>query len=163
MDPVGTQVAPRQFLNYLNFNQGLVLSYPANWTKQEQTDGTRFVVAFISPPESPTDSFKENLNIFVEPLPAPVTLEDYVQYTLQGYQQSPCQVMETGSTRVADLAAYKIIVQGPIPYAGLQGKLLQVVTAKNRKAYAVTYTAESAKYDLFMPTIQRMLESLQIK
>jgi serine/threonine-protein kinase len=141
----------------------MVLSYPASWTKQEQTDGVRFVVGFISPPEGPTDSFKENLNIFIEPLPGTVTLQDYVQYSLQSYQNNnSAHVVETGSTFLANLPAYRIIVEGPIPFVGIQGKMLHVVTTKNSKAYTVTYTAETAKYDLFMPTIQRMLDSLQI-
>lgn len=45
----------------------------------------------------------------------------------------------------------------------IQTKTMQVLTIKNDKIYLITYTAEQRKYDSYLPTIQKMIDSFRIK
>jgi eukaryotic-like serine/threonine-protein kinase len=160
---VGTNTQ-QTFLSYLNFNPGIRINYPAGWRKQEQSSGVGFVVAFISPREDLSDQFCENLNIFVESLPPQVTLEDYVQGCLQGMGQSPFQYLENVRTTLAGHPAYRLVYTGPLQLpVPLSGKYLQYLLVANSRGYVVTYTAELQQFDKFLPIIQQMSDSLEIK
>jgi serine/threonine-protein kinase len=148
------------FLNYLNFERGVQVKYPANWQKVEQGDQAGFYVAFVSPQESPADQFRENLNILVEPLPGPVTLESYVQWALAQMQSSPMKLVESGPYMLGAMPAYRIVYIGPLNL--LAGKWLVIWTVKNNQVYSITYTAEAARYDAFLATIQEMIDSVHI-
>lgn len=158
-------ISQQSFLPYLNFNQGIRINYPAGWTSQEQTAPAGFAVGFVSPPEDLNDQFMENLNIFIESLPSGMTADQYAQGCMQGLGQSPVQFLENGPATLAGRPAYRWIFTGALQFPGitLSGKSMQYVTAANSKGYVVTYTAEMKKFDKFLPVIQQMIDSLEIK
>jgi eukaryotic-like serine/threonine-protein kinase len=156
--------AQQPFLIYLNFDRGIKIAYPAGWTKQEQGVPAMFFVGFASPQEDPSDVFSENLNIVIEPLPPGMTLAQYVQGCLQGMSQSPFQYLEKGPATVSGRPAYRHVYTGPLPApVPLSGKVMQYFIVANSKGYVITYTAELQKFDRFLPVIQQMADSLEIK
>lgn len=152
------------FLSYLNFNQGIRISYPPDWRKLDQSSPAGFIAVFGSPQEDISDRFSENLNIFIESIPPGLTLEQYAQGCMQGMSQQPIQFLENAQTTLAGRPAYRFVfigpLQAPVP---MSGKFLQHLIVANSKGYVVTYTAELQKYDKFLPVIQQMLNSLEIK
>ena len=41
-------------------------------------------------------------------------------------------------------------------------KTMQVLSIKEDKVYLITYTAEASRYDRYLPTIQKMIDSFRI-
>jgi len=39
---------------------------------------------------------------------------------------------------------------------------MQVLSIKEDKVYLITYTAEASRYDRYLPTIQKMIDSFRI-
>jgi len=149
------------YLIYLNLDRGIKIAYPAGWTKQEQSMQNVFFVAFASPREDPSDVFLENLNVVVEALLPGTTLEQYIQNSMQGPNQT---FLEKGPATLAGRPAYRHVYTGPLPTpVPRSGKVMQWVVVANSKGYVVTYTAELQKYDKFLPVIQHMADSLEIK
>jgi eukaryotic-like serine/threonine-protein kinase len=149
------------YLIYLNLDRGIKIAYPAGWTKQEQSIQNVFFVAFASPREDPSDVFLENLNVVVEALLPGTTLEQYIQNAMQGPNQT---FLEKGPATLAGRPAYCHVYTGPLPTpVPRSGKVMQWVVVANSKGYVVTYTAELQKYDKFLPVIQHMADSLEIK
>lgn len=154
----------QSFLNYLNLNRGIRLSYPASWEKREQNAAAGFAVGFLSPQEDPSDQFRENLTVVIEPIPPGTTLEQYVQGCLKGMSQYPFQFLEHAPSMVSGRQAYRHIYTGPLQTpVPLSGKWMQYVTVANSSGYVTTYTAELKKFDKFLPVIQSMIDSLEIK
>ena len=161
--PVGG-ISQQPFLSYLNFSQGIRVAYPAGWMKQDQTSPQGFIVFFASPQEDLSDRFSENVNIFVESIPPGMTLEQYAQGCLQGMAQQPIQFLEQVPTTIAGRKAYRFVFTGPLQApVPMSGKYCQHLLVANSKGYVVTYTAELHKYDKFLPVIEHMLNSLEIK
>jgi len=42
-------------------------------------------------------------------------------------------------------------------------KKMEVWTMKNNKAYSVTYVAEAGKYEQFLPIVDKVIKSLEVK
>jgi eukaryotic-like serine/threonine-protein kinase len=169
MDDAAIQVPGQQpFLSYLNLNLGLCVTYPAHWLKQEGPIATGFAVVFNSPAEGPSDRFSENVNVFAEPLPPSVTLDQYYQGCAQGANQQAVKFLERGPATISGRPAYRHVYTGaapaflPVP-AALSLQCLQYFIVSNSKGYVVTYTAESQKYNKFLPTVEQMLSTLQVK
>jgi len=158
-------ISQQSFLPYLNFNQGIRINYPTGWTYREQSAPAGFAVGFISPREDLADQFCENLNIFIEPLPPGVTVDQYAQGCIQGMSQLPVQFLENARATVAGRPAYRMVYTGPLQFPGitLSAKYLQYLTVANSKGHVVTYTAEMKKFDKFLPRIQQMCDSLEIR
>jgi len=164
MSNLATRFQPSPTLVYMNLAQGIRLRYPADWEKREDTAPAGFLVAFLSPQESPTDMFRENLNLIIEKPPVEVTLEQVVAFNMQNIPQHiPVTNMTvTEPTKLAGIPAYQVSYCGPLQN-GLAGKWWQLYAVKNNKVYTVTYTAEAAKFDLFLPAMQEIIASLEIK
>jgi hypothetical protein len=47
-------------------------------------------------------------------------------------------------------------------YNGIDSKTLQVGAKSDNKVYYVIFTTEAAKYDIFLPTVQTMISSLEL-
>src|SRR5437867_13217946 len=64
------------FKTYENKDYGVSISYPADWTVQENFQGT--IALFASPKETSMDLFQENVNLVAQDLSAnPMNLEQY--------------------------------------------------------------------------------------
>ena len=169
MDNAAIQDSVQQpFLSYLNLNLGLCITYPASWLKQEGPIATGFAVVFNSPAENASDRFSENVNIFAEPLPPSVTLDQYYQDCVQGANAQSIKFLERGQATISGHPAYRHVYTGaappllPMP-ATPSLQCLQYFIVSNGKGYVVTYTAEAQKYSKFLPTVEQMLNTLQVK
>lgn len=149
---------------YANFVHGLRLQYPAGWTVQEKEEGSNYVVAFVSPMESVSDPFRENLNVWIQQLPPDVSLDQYMQMTLQQFQQACMQPPQMTKTQIAGWPAYELVfTTPPPPGVSYAGRCLQYALVQNGKSYVISYTALLSTFDRYLPAIQAMVGSLQIK
>ncbi|WP_445636923.1 non-specific serine/threonine protein kinase [Nostoc sp. DSM 114161] len=156
---------PRNHLeNYNNAVYGIAIKYPANWEHTGTPDRiTGNVVKFISPKESATDGYLENVNLIIQDLPEERReLEQFTNFYLDEIQQSDSntKILEQGKTQLTNRPAYQVIYT--LEEEGVKIQRLQVWMVKNNKAYIMTYTADVAKYSKYLQTAQAMINSLEI-
>jgi hypothetical protein len=70
--------------------------------------------------------------------------------------------LSTNSSILAGKPAYTLIGTYQDRSAGLQ-KLMEIRTIIGDKAYSVEYIADAARYTDYLPTVQKMIDSLVIK
>ena len=160
------------FTSYNNTELGIYLQYPANWSKMEEKfDANVNVISFISTPENDTDTFTENVNIAIEPLQnESITLEEYSNTTLAALSNvfENFSLISKENTNLDGVPAIKIIFIITQPQTTDQSrdidnikqipiKIMQILTVKEGKAYVIIYSAEEAKYDDYLPIIEKMI------
>lgn len=147
--------------SYENKAYGIKINYPSDWARNEGSMGT--VAMFLSPLESSSDTFRENVNIIVQDLSAqPMTLKEYTDLSLAqiGEFVTDSNVISSTATVIDGNPANSII------YTGRQGqyifKWMQAWAIKDNKAYVLTYTANEDTYNAFLSMVQEMLGSFEI-
>lgn len=145
---------------YRNEEYRFEIKYPSNWIKKEQVMGS--VVVFLSPRESASDIFQENLNVMIQDLSTqPMTPEEYLDLSLNQIRQiTDSNIIDLSETTLVNSPAHKIVYTGKYNQHNL--KWMQVWTIKNNKAYIITYTAEIDKYSDFLEIIQKMINSFKL-
>jgi hypothetical protein len=139
------------------------MKYPTGWQQNEQADPTGFMVQFFSPLESPTSPFRENVTFLIQPLLAPVALDDYLRFTLRQIPD-PFKLEEPASATLADLSAYQVTYTGPVsPMQPLAGKFLMLCAVKETRAYTFCYKARTERFNQYLRLIQEMIESIDIR
>jgi eukaryotic-like serine/threonine-protein kinase len=160
------------FTSYNNTELGIYLQYPANWSKtEEKFDAIVNVISFISTPENDTDTFTENVNIAIEPLQnESITLEEYSNTTLSALSNvfENFSLISKENTNLDGVPAIKIIFSITQPQITDQSrdidtikqipmKIMQILSVKEGKAYVIIYSAEEARYDDYLPIIEKMI------
>jgi hypothetical protein len=164
MDNAAIQDPSQQlFLSYLNLKRGICITYPSNWIKEEGPIATGFQVLFRSP-------LSGSVNVFVEPLSASATVEQYYQGCLIGESQQGVRptILEQGQAAISGQPALRRFYTGTAPSflavpATFKPLYLQYFIVSGSKGYVVTYTATAQEYDKFLPTVQQMIGTLQVK
>ncbi|MGB6527090.1 MAG: hypothetical protein WBF33_03185 [Candidatus Nitrosopolaris sp.] len=70
--------------------------------------------------------------------------------------------LSTNSSILAGKSAYMLIGTYQNPSFGLQ-KVMEIGTIIGDKAYVVQYIADASRYSDYLPTVQKMIDSLAIK
>ncbi|WP_256758688.1 DcrB-related protein [Cohnella sp. WQ 127256] len=138
---------------------GTSFQYPEDWTVQENVDGA--LALFLSPKESESDKFQENVSVIVEDLGGEkVTLDQYAEVSKQQLGAVITDfniVTEEKGTLEDGEESYNLL------YSGKQGdhKLTwqQVYMIVEGNAFVITYTAEPASFDKFVEAAGSIVES----
>jgi hypothetical protein len=155
------------FLTYENPTYGIRMQYPSNWERIEFDQGINHnvVVIFRSPRENTSDTKLENLIIQVANLPFQnISLEELHNANLDNLRNSltDFELIESVATAIAYIPGHKIVYTNKEDDHD-KHKTMQVLMIKEDKAYIITYTAEAAKYDHYLSTIQKMIDSFRIR
>jgi eukaryotic-like serine/threonine-protein kinase len=151
------------FLTYENPTYRIRIQYPSDWEKLEFSQ-RNIVVIFRSSQENSSDTKLENLLIQVGNLPSQnIPLDEVVRANINKLKQSliDFELIELNATTLSgNNPAHKVV------YINREGedelKTMQVVSIKEDKVYLITYTAEASRYDRYLPTIQKMIDSFRI-
>jgi YVTN family beta-propeller protein len=150
--------ATNNSLDYENSIFRIELQYPSDWNKVEGESN----VSFSSPLENDSDSFQENLLIEIKPS-GNIPLEDLVSLEIIEYRQnnSDFKLLDSVRDKIAGKPGYKMVYE----YSSGQEfyKVMQVRTVIEGRTYLVKYTAESEKFPDYLPTIQRMINSIYVQ
>ena len=159
-------------MTYQNSSYGVRIQYPANWTIDEQdvdpNDTITDIVTFSSPLTSRFDIYSENLDIGLERLADQnMTLEEYAASLITDYNETLTDFNPIESNTNITLGggnnthpAYRLIYtdrEDNINY-----KTMEIGTIIGDKVYYIQYIAEEKKYSNYLPTVQMMINSLQI-
>jgi hypothetical protein len=148
-----------------NPTYGIRIQYPSDWQKLEfsRRDSLGIAVIFRSPPENASDTKLENLLIQVGNLPFQnISLEVLNNANIDNLRNSlvDFELVESTATTIAYNPAYKIIYTDTVGQD--ERKTMQVLSIKEDKVYLITYTAEASRYDRYLPTIQKMIDSFRL-
>jgi len=150
---------------YNNPVYGIRIAYPHDWTKQEGLAGS--IVAFLSPWESDSDLYAEDLVITWEDLSAqPKTLNEYTQLAISQLPQifTDYQLIDSGEAALADRPAYEVVFtckQGQYgDYLSIKARMVWAV--ENSKAYIIAYFGEESKYTNYQEIVDQMIDSFEI-
>ena len=155
---------------YENTTYGIQVKYPSDWSVQESnTTGTLIKIAtFLSPTGNPFPTAEAS--IYVDRLHNSTTnLNNYAHFVaFTDYENRPSYfhafklVELSTNSSLAGKLAYTIIGTSDLPSSGLQ-KIMEIGTIIGDKAYSLQYIADAPKFSGYLPAVQKMIDSLQIK
>jgi hypothetical protein len=153
------------FLTYENLLLGIKMQYPSNWTVsssalRDYTD----VVAFYSPLQNLSDALPAQLVLSMVRYSQNISLDVYTNLSLSALNQSQQFIVnESNPFTLANNPAHKIIFSAISPTDQGNFNVMQIWTSIGNKLYILSYNAEASKFSKNLPTIEQMLQSVEIK
>jgi len=163
------------FLTYENPILGIRINYPSNWLIREYSynpAANNTVVGFFSQSKTASalgnisgvsGSFVPYVDIFVF-ASKNMSLDKIVKGTINNFLMSPDFALNESKpiTLTGNQPAHVLMYS----VTGAQGeffKKMQVWTIVGGKAYVITFTSEAALYPNYLPTVQKMINSFEIR
>ena len=138
------------------------IMYPKLWTV-DASGRMNSEVIFFSPMEV-NDTFQENVNILLQDLTGQnIDLKEYIDISIQQVKNAAKDyTIEKNEVMIKDGIQYGILVwNGNVTGSPLKFK--QIVREKDQKFFIVTFTSLPEKYEQFISTADKMLESFKLK
>jgi eukaryotic-like serine/threonine-protein kinase len=167
--PTTTTTNNTNFLIYENLTSGIKIQYPSDWLK-EAAAGTG--VTFILPTGNNNNSNNSNPEQFLAKLnttaiagfPPNVPLKGMADGVLNGYKHflPNFQLESYMNTTLGGSPAVKIVYRFTDPRNGGDFKASDTATIKESRLYVIQYYVQSSKYQSYLPTLQKMLDSFEI-
>ena len=151
-----------KFLTYENSTLGIKIQYPSNWTKQTARNGIAFVV--LSMGENNSQQFLAKLNMTrIMGFPPNVPLKAMADRVVDGYRHflRNFKIESYANSRLGDNNAIKIVYD----YTDSKNtsfKATDTAIIKNDRLYVIQYYVQSPRYQSYLPTLQKMVNSFQI-
>jgi hypothetical protein len=160
------------YSTYENSTYGIGVQYPSNWSVQESnTTGTLIKIATFFSPTGPDSDPTAEVSLYMDKLHnSTTTLNKYAHFVaFTDYENRPSDFhafklleLSTNSSILAGKPAYIIIGTYENPPFSL-GQLMEIGTIIGDKVYSVQFIADAPRYADYFPTVQEMIDSLQIK
>jgi hypothetical protein len=155
-----TSHSNNNFITYKDPIYGLAIQYPSNWDKIEYyntplaASGSNLIVNFLAPLVNTSDHWRAHLMIQVLREDQAKKLIPQSQITI-GYRQGFKSVYNS-SMQIFNLDRNS--------ESTVHIKIFDAwVTSSNGDTYLLTYKAAAAKYQDYMPTVQKMIDSFRIE
>lgn len=141
---------------YSNPAGGFTIFYPQNW--EQRMVGTTVVA--LSPQESPTDTFRENINVVFENLNAPMSSQQYAMLSFNAMQRqlNGFQLVQQGPAVVGGNQAHFFI------YRHVMGQQLQVLAyfiVRGNRGYVITCSASPADFARYQAIFNQIANTLR--
>jgi hypothetical protein len=135
------------------------LSYPSTWTA---TEGPGVPALFVtSPRESPTDAFVENVNVVVEELAAPMSVEAYADGSALLMETDLVDYREISRTNV-DLGGQPAVRREyQHNFAGRDLWVVSYMMVVENQAYVLTATAEREHAEAWRRTLEAICQTFR--
>jgi hypothetical protein len=132
---------------YYKKQDGFSIRFPAEWEQKENVMGT--TVMALSPAEGAGDTFHENVNVTVEALPSPMTLDEYFNLCMVnlGKLLAEGRQPEVSDATLGGEKAKRVVYQTTIGQIGVNGTLY--VAVKGNRGYALTCSATPDSFDAY--------------
>ncbi len=148
-----------RFKPYSNATYGFKIKYPKTWQIRENAEGA--AVVFISPKETPLDTYSENLSIVIQNLNG--RMMPLGQYTQEAIYQlthtlKNIQVLNSNDLLLSGRASHKFeyVIKGD-----LQIKIMHIWTLKDKAAYQITFGCDVDRCNDYMSTVNEMIDSFE--
>jgi hypothetical protein len=149
------------FLSYENPAVGIKIQYPSTWTKNETPVNS---VRFVAPQQNASAKYLATVDIFVYPqaVRGNLTLNQTVNGLLNSRHTLPnFTLLYSIPTNLVNgsVPAHVLVYTYNYPSVGLI-KAIDTVMIVGSKTYLVSYNGESAMYGYYLPTIEKMVNSI---
>ena len=150
------QGSANEFVTYENSTEGVKIDYPKGWSVIRQ-----YGLAFLSPKENDSDSFREGLVVARGPV-VNESIDKLADRVLRFYNLSliDFRLNESKGITIHVSPAQSLIYTFTIPDNGTI-KALDLGTRENNRVHVFRYTAQESKFDHYLPTIERMIASFK--
>jgi hypothetical protein len=146
---------------------GFRTQYPEGWDVIIQgTSNSSLSLRFNSPPENDTDNFRENIRLEVNNTSNTsntAALSNLTSATLASYLElyPGLKVIELSSTNLANntIPAFKLVAS--LTEEGLG--FMQIFAIKADKAYTISYISQNSRYSTYLPMIEQMINSFEMR
>jgi hypothetical protein len=143
---------------------GIRTQYPDGWEILIQsTSPSSISLRFNSPPENDTDVFRENVVFEINTISNNTALSNFTSATLISYLESypDLEFSELSPTNLTSAAipAYKLAASRT--QDGLD--FMQIFAIKEDKVYTILYSAERTRYSTFLPIVEEMIDSFEVR
>ena len=155
-------------LPYNNSEYGIRMNYPSEWSYQEvqaPTDATIIPIVNMFPPISDDPNAVTFLQIGIEELETPFSIDEYSRSIINGYRENRLNFdlvsSNTGNT-LSGLPTYEIVFTDSAN--GTDRKLMEVgaLDSDHNRVYYLLFNTEESRYDLFVPALESMIDSFQL-
>ncbi|MGC2387039.1 MAG: PsbP-related protein, partial [Nitrososphaeraceae archaeon] len=154
--------AQEQFLTYEDITTGISIQFPSDWEKSVNLD--KFVT-FRAQPETDTRVYPAALGLKIQDLASQnVSLQEVTKVQISELKATNpnLKLLESTSTTLAGKPAHKVVFSAT-DNNQVERKAMQLWTVIDDKAILITYKAQPDKYSSYLPTIEKMINSLQVK
>src|SRR6187431_2549209 len=125
---------------------------------------TNQVAAFYGPLQNLSDPIPPRLTITVMNYQQNVSLKDFTNMTLSSLNQTnQVKILSSEPTTLAGHPGYQVVFS-TLPNIGnpVSFEIMHSWISMGKKIYVLQYSAESSKFDTYLPTIKQILQSLRI-
>ncbi|MHC4563195.1 MAG: PsbP-related protein [Planctomycetota bacterium] len=145
--------------NYKDATYGFSITRPEGWTTSHGTGGTH--VMFSSPVKDSGDTFRENININVQPAAALPEADAYSKMLMKGVAQAvqDPKLIEAKKATVNGLDAIKVVYTCGAQQFSI--KAVQYVVAHEGRGYVITCTALVDTFDAFAKAFETSVQTFQ--
>ena len=161
------------FTNYTNPQYGFSLLYPSTWINEEVPPGANltFLISFSPPPQE----FGESVFVYmaVKNLTGNnASLKQFAEQEISFLERPPTTTSLTEDTSVRTILqsepattegntqAYKVVYSEKV--SGILSKIMEIYAVNKDKGYIMSYFADTAIYDKYLPIVQKMIDSLSL-
>ncbi len=144
---------------YTSNRDAFTITAPASWEKAEGVMGS--TVVFLEPQAGATDTFRENVNVVAEKLPAGMGLDGYLKASDENAAKLMTDFSEVSSTRVklGENDAQRIVYQHRMGVYNL--KCLLYLVVHGGRGYVLTCTAIVDEYEDHEPVFEDTCKTFQ--
>jgi len=149
---------------YENPVYGFRTQYPEGWDIIIQgASNSSLSLRFNSPLENDTDNFRENLRLEVNNTSNTTGLSNLTSATLTSYlEQYPgFKVMELSTTNLDNNTVPALKLVASLTQEGLD--FMQIFAIKEEKAYIISYISQTSRYSTYLPTIEQIISSFEMR
>jgi hypothetical protein len=155
-------LAQEQFLTYEDITTGISIQFPSSWEKSVNLDN---FITFRAPPETDTRIYPAALGLKIQELTSKsVALQEVTKVQISELKKGNpnLEFSESTSITLAGKPAYKVVFTAT-DNNQVERKAMQLWTVIDNRAILITYKAQPDKYSAYLPTIEQMIDSFQVK
>lgn len=156
--PTGQEIYTKTFSDPLHKFQ---MEIPDTWSIGEGFSNQKldFVVIALSPEDQAQDPFIENMNVLVEDLGKPVTLDEYFMWNLVGLMQELPKFHMHEKTNVVVNGVKMAVLAYSWDLEKEMTATYQFIFVKDQKGYVITFSAHPSNFKDYKPTFDRIANS----
>ena len=151
---------------YKNPQHGIFMLFPSNWTFS--TSGLpeyNQIAGFYAPLQNLSDPIPARLTIAVMSYEQSISLKDFTNMTISSINQTgQVTISSSEPTTLAGRPGHQLVFS-TLPNMGnpISFEILHSWTVVDNKIYVFQYSAESARFNSYLPTVKHILETLTIE
>ncbi|MDQ4072790.1 MAG: hypothetical protein M3162_00660, partial [Thermoproteota archaeon] len=123
------------------------------------------IVGFYSPLRNLTDILPAEVTVSITSYSSAISLDEYTKISIAALEQQGIKIDNSAARTLAGNPGYSIAFSpsnqtSPI---GLNFKVMQAWTVIDNKVYLLSFNADTSKFDAYLPTAQKIIDSLQVQ